>query len=168
MSIYDSLGFAPELIAKLRYQPVEVALLAILRPELEPRGIKVHANVPGRPRIPFVLVRKLTFPGNWKGDPRGLVNKSQVAIHVYTQNPDGDLKGVVLGEIVSSILQDASDNHWSDPLFGAITKIEMKNEPTRQSDWATSSGPVQYADLPEGAWRYEAHYEITTRPAAVL
>jgi hypothetical protein len=39
----------------------------------------------------------------------------------------------------------------------------MDTEPTRQSDWATSSGPVQYADLPSGFYRYQTNYTVKMR-----
>lgn len=164
MGLYDNLGFPPELVARIRYDPMEDIFLKILRPHLQPT-IKVHARIPDRPVLPFVLVRKISSMGDWTGDPRGLVNRARVSVHCYTQDPDGDLKGAVLGEIAASILAEASRDHWSDPMLGTVAKIEMISEPTRQSDWATSSGPVQYADLPAGAWRYEAHYTAIVRPA---
>lgn len=165
MGLYDDLGFAPELLARVRYDPMEDVFLSILRPILQPAGIKVHARVPPRPELPFVLVRKISSMGDWKGDPRGLVNRARMAVHCYTQDPNGDIKGAILGEIVGSILADASNDHWSSLTLGNVAKIEMTSEPTRQTDWATSSGPVQYADLPAGAWRYEAHYTAQVRPA---
>lgn len=144
---------------------MEDVLLAILKPALEPNGIKVHAIVPDAPALPFVVVRRLSSMGNWRGDPRGLYDCARVAVHIFAEDPNGEMKCTALGEIISVILRDAVADHWSSEELGVyVNKIEMTSEPIRMADWATSSGPVQYADLPTGTWRYEAHYSVWTRP----
>ncbi len=49
------------------------------------------------------------------------------------------------------------------PGRGHLTRVQMTSAPRRVTDWATATGPVQYADLPTGVWRYETQYRIGIR-----
>lgn len=140
--------------------PVEDIILAVLRSGLPDTDI--FSYVPAHPPSHFILVRRLAGLGEWDGDQR-FTDEGRFAIQTYTQDPDGDWKGAVLSEAVRVVLRNASLSHWRDPELGSVIEIRLIQEPSRVTDWATSAGPVQYADLPTGYWRYESSYSIKTR-----
>ena len=168
MGAFDALEIPSELLNLAQYSPLEDFVIRALAPTLEPHGFAVLALIEDEPTLPFVQVRRLSSWGYWGGDPRGLLDRHRFAIQVFTEDPDGDQKGALYSEIVRAVLQKASDEHWSDPEIGIITNIKMTEAPNRVSDWATSQGPVQYADLPVGTYRYESQYSALTRPPSVL
>lgn len=139
----------------------EDVLLAVLRGVFEPE-IPVHALIEDATQYPFILVRKNHGMGINNGDPR-FFSEGDVSIHTYTGGPDGDQDGGILSEAVRVVLHNAWQNNWHRPDLGSIVRIKMIEEPSRQADWATSSGPVQYADLPNGWYRYETVYNVRVR-----
>lgn len=150
--------------ALIENKPVEDIVLAILREGLP--DIPIYSLIPEATPEHFILVRRLTSLGDWEGDPR-FTDAGRFVVHAYTADPDGDYKGAVLSEAVRVVLRNAGTGtrKWSDPELGSVISISMTSEPSRQTDWATSSGPVQYADLPTGYWRYESLYSIQIRKA---
>jgi hypothetical protein len=44
-----------------------------------------------------------------------------------------------------------------------ISNYRNPDEPTRKADFVDSSGPVQYADLPAGWYRYQARFNLIVR-----
>lgn len=141
--------------------PVEDVLLAILRAGLPDSA--VYSSIPEKTPPHFVLVRRLPGLGEWDGDQRGFVDDGRFAVHAFTQDPDGDWKGAILSEAVRVVLRNAWLNHWNEPDLGSVIRVHMIQEPSRVTDWATSAGPVQYADLPTGYWRYQSTYDIQIR-----
>lgn len=152
----------PESVYQLRQFPaVEDLVLLILRAALP--DVPVYTLVPEKTDLfPFVLVRADYDPGNWKGDHRFL-DRSMIAVHTFTEDPDGDDQGAVLSEAIRVILANFMRNPVKPDGSEAIRKIRMTSRPRRVPDWATSQGPVQYADLPTGAYRYESLYRVTFR-----
>lgn len=144
----------------VEFSPAEDILLAVLRDGLP--DIPVFSLIPSNPPMPFVLVRRYTTFGDWTGDPR-FVDAARFQIEVFTSDPDGDEKGAVLSEAVRVVLRNAWLSHKAIPELGSVIRIDMLDAPTRKADWATSQGPVQYADLPTGYWRYESVYHIEVR-----
>jgi hypothetical protein len=149
-------------LALIENRPVEDMLLAILRKGLP--DIPVVSLIAERPPPAFILIRRMAGMGGWNGDPR-FTDVGRFFVHTYTQDPDGDWKGAVLSEAIRVVLRKAWMEHWSFPELGSVVEINLTNEPSRVTDWATSAGPVQYADLPTGFWRYEAIYSIQIRKA---
>ncbi len=140
--------------------PVEDVLIEVLRAGLP--DVPVVSLIAEDPPHLFVLVRRLHGMGDWRGDPR-FTDSGRFFIHTFTEDPDGDEKGALLSEAVRVVLRDAWLNHANVPGKGSVISIKMLNEPSRVNDWATASGPVQYADLPTGFWRYESIYQINVR-----
>jgi hypothetical protein len=140
--------------------PVEDILLTILRDGLP--DIPVVSLIAEDPPPMFVLVRRLHGMGDWDGDPR-FTDSGRFFIHTFTEDPDGDEKGALLSEAVRVVLRNAWLAHKNVPGRGSVINIKMLSEPSRKTDWATASGPVQYADLPTGFWRYESTYQINVR-----
>lgn len=152
---FAGLDLPASVLDRVRDRPIEDVVLAILRRGLS--DLPSYALIP--PAVPayFVLVRGLPESGEY-GGRRGLFHKIDFAIHVYTEDPDGDEKATLIGDAVVDVMQQAFLEHWEFPQFGSVNKIICSQYPTRETDWATSSGPVQYADLPIGNWRNEARF----------
>lgn len=142
------------------FRPVEDMLLAILREGLP--DVPIFSLIPDIKPPFFIFARRLVPLGGWDGDPR-FIDHARFAVDTLTPDPDGDEKGAVLSEAARVVLRNAWLSHKSYAGIGSVSKITMEQEPTRKSDWANSSGPVQFAQLPSGLWRYEAIYGIEIR-----
>lgn len=154
------MALPPSVLAHVEMSPVEDILLAILRQGLP--DVTICSLIADDPPPFFVLVRRNPGIGNWDGDPR-FIDAGRFVVQTFTQDPDGDYNGAILSEAVRVVLRTAWLEHWSFPGLGSVLEITMHQEPSRRTDWATSVGPVQYADLPTGYWRYETTYEIKIR-----
>lgn len=150
----------PSVLALCELSPVEDILLAILREGLP--DVPVYSLIPEEAPPAFVLARRLHGMGSWDGDPR-FTDSGRFFVHTFTSDPDGDEKGALLSEAVRVVLRNAWLAHKNLPGLGSIISIKMLSEPSRKTDWATASGPVQFADLPTGFWRYESTYDIKIR-----
>ncbi|MCG8926650.1 hypothetical protein [Lentzea sp. CC55] len=147
-------------LALVELTPIEDICLRILREGLPdvPVVSLIADDAPGL----FILVRRLPALGEWRGDPR-FTDQARFSINVFTQDPDGDEKGALVSEAVRVVMRNAWLAHVNYPNLGSVISIRMRGEPSRKPDWATSSGPVQYADLPTGMWRYESTYDLEIR-----
>lgn len=157
----------PETIRQMaEFSPIEDILLPILRAGLP--GISVQSVIEKDQTFPMVLARRSSTASSWTdGDPR-FIDASSVFIFAFCEDPNGDEDAALLSEAVRVVLRDAYRNQVVVPGRGHISALHMVAPPRRVADWATSSGPVQYADLPTGVWRYEAHYDIDFRRAPTL
>lgn len=153
-------GLPDEVKALVELSPVEDVLLAILREGLP--GVAVRSLVSDSQTFPLVLVRRLPQFGNWDGDTR-FTDVADVIVHTFAEDPDGDEDAALLGEAVRVVLRNAWLEHKSVPGRGSIVRIDMISAPRRAPDWASATGPVQYADLPNGVWRYETLYRVEIR-----
>lgn len=111
----------------------------------------------------FVNVRRYPGDGYWSGRQR-LLDDGSVLIEVFTKNPDGDAKGALISEALVNTIIEAGHEHEYYPGLGSIVKAELIEEPIRKTDWVTATGPVQFADLPTGTWRYETRIALKVRP----
>jgi hypothetical protein len=149
----------PSVFALVEMSPVEDVLLDILRQGLP--DVPIQSLIADDPPPFFVLVRRTNGLGDWDGDPR-FIDSGRFVVQTFTQDPDGDYKGAILQEACRVVLRTAWLEHWTTEK-GSVIEITLHQEPSRRTDWATSTGPVQYADLPTGYWRYESTYEIKIR-----
>lgn len=154
----------PDPVADLvEFSPVEDILLPILRDGLGSDKVHVRTliNKNQLDEFPLVLVRRLTKFGRG-GDVR-FVDRTRVAIHTYADGSEGDSDAANLGEACRVVLRNA----WLTQVVvagrGHIAAFETVSGPRRTSDWAPATGPVQYADLPVGVFRYEALYDLEIR-----
>lgn len=110
----------------------------------------------------FIVVRRIPSWGIWSGDDR-FIDAGGLAVHVFAQDPDADEVGAIVSEAARVALRNsARDRDWYEDI-GGLLKVQLVEEPVRRTDWATSSGPVQFADLPAGYQRYEARYSLWVR-----
>lgn len=158
------MGVIPERVrAMAEMPPIEDVILYLLR-EAFP-DVPVHSLVPLRSDLfPFILARGSTAATLWDGDER-FIDSAIVAIHTFTEDPDGDDQGAVLSEAIRIALRDAARRQVRLPGGARLHKVTVHQRPRRVTDWATSTGPVQYADLPAGTYRYETTYRVWIRRA---
>ena len=167
---YYDVGLPASIMDEIKFSPMEDVALAILRRALP--DVLILSLIPDDvPHVPitdedaefFILTRRAYQWGEWAGDQRGFMDSGGIEIHVYTRDPDGDLKGALISEAVRSIFERAAREKWRIDEQTTVHSIQMIIEPVRKADWATSQGPVQYADLPQGSWRYITTYQVKTR-----
>lgn len=169
-NLASSVGLPASVVKSVQHTPVDDIALAIIR--------EAHPDIPVFSKIPFksspeemesdalVVVRHITGLGLWEGR-EGLLNSGALAIHVFSRDPDGELKGALVSEAIRNTLLTAARNNWYRPGLGALSRARVDEEPSRQTDWAPSQGPVQYADLPTGFWRHESRYMFWVRPPSI-
>lgn len=165
---YYDLGLPASIMAEIQYDPMEDVATAILQedlPDLPLVTLIPDENIDGVSDDYdfFVLVRRAYQWGEWAGDTRGFMDSGGIEVHVYTQDPDGDIKGALISEAIRAVFARASREKRRITDRVHIHEIQMIIEPVRKADWATSQGPVQYADLPESGWRYLTTYQFKTR-----
>ncbi|MEU5403715.1 hypothetical protein ABZ348_30990 [Streptomyces sp. NPDC005963] len=153
-------GLPPEIRALAELSPVEDLLLAVLREGLP--GISVQTLIEKDQSFPFVLVRRDPGFGSWGGDTR-FTDPARIAVQTLCVDPDGDEDAAILAEAVRVVLREAWLRQRVYPGRGHITRVDLASAPRRATDWATATGPVQYADLPTGVWRYETQYDVQIR-----
>ncbi|AKY03324.1 hypothetical protein FDI80_gp14 [Streptomyces phage Aaronocolus] len=153
-------GLPPEIKAMAELSPVEDLLLAVLRDGLP--GIQVKTLISADQTFPLVLARRNPSFGSWDGDTR-FTDSAQISVQCFCEDPNGDEDAAILSEAVRVVLRDAWLSQMVVPGRGHFIDVQMTSAPRRVTDWATASGPVQYADLPTGVWRYETVYQIAIR-----
>lgn len=156
-------GLPDAIKAIAEFAPVEDLMLAVLRDKLP--GITVQSQVEDVQTFPFVLVRRSSTMGLYAGDSR-FTDWAEVIVSCLCLDPNGDEDAAILSEAVRVVLRDAAVERQVYPGLGYITEVTLAASPRRAPDWATATGPVQYADLPTGTWRYEARYEIEIRKSS--
>ena len=163
MSDLSILGLPAEITGRVELHPIEHIMLRCLREAL-PES-RIYSMIPFDQVALgdyFILVRRLPGWGTWDGDDR-FVDFAGVGIHVFAKDPNADTKAAVISEAVRVAIRDATKARAYYPGLGGLVKVRMDEEPVRRTDWATSSGPVQFADLPAGYQRYEARYSVWIR-----
>lgn len=89
-----------------------------------------------------------------------------VEVNAICDGLDAEADCSALQESVRHCFLDAHRNQIVVPNAGVINQVTTPTLATRQTDWASASGPVQYAKLPHGASRFEARYRMIIRPTS--
>lgn len=100
--------------------------------------------------------------GNVVSDDRYL-HPVIISVSTITDGVDADEMGEELQEAVRIALRQAHLNQVVVPNGGSISQITNASMPVRVSDYATSTGIVQYAGLPAGQVRYESIWRLILR-----
>jgi len=87
-----------------------------------------------------------------------------ISVSAICDGPDADREASDLIEACRLALRQAQMEQWVIPGAGHIALIDNSTPATRVTDWATSTGVVQYASLPQGMVRYEAIFRLLVRP----
>lgn len=154
-------SLSPDVLDLVEFEPIEDFFLPVLRDGLGP-SVTVGATIPQDTPFPFVLARRLPGSFEFSSDGRFLEG-GLLLINTFTVGIDGDADGARLQEAVRVVLRNAWLNRVIVPGVGHLYGIRRVAEPHRSPDWATSVGPVQYADLPSDTWRYESSYAFGLR-----
>lgn len=151
----------PDSVLQLADQAAaEDIALAIFRAGLP--EVEVVSAIRSDQEFPVLLVRRLPSFAGFEGDIRFL-ESMDLAVHAITTGVDADQDAWILSKAAGVVLRDSWLDGWSDPNLGSLSKVEVISAPRRVPDWATSLGPVQYADLPSNGIRYESRYHLVVR-----
>ena len=164
MDSFRSLPLPPSIIAKAEMSPVEDLILAIMRDDLPDLPVFSLVLYDQRDLEFFATFRRVPLLGQWNGDPR-FIDSALLSVQVFCKDPNADDKAAVISEAIRVTFRDAALKQVVYPEIGHLVKARMTAEPTRRPDWASATGPVQYADLPVGYYRYESQYTIKIRRA---
>lgn len=147
----------------VEFAPAEDLFLKILRdgmPDI-PFVTLINQHQP----FPCVLVRRAPDLIGWQGDPR-FIDSAAILIHTFTNGDNADQDGALLSEAVRVTIRNGINKVV--PGMGHLVRADLHASPRRVTDWGTATGPVQYADLPQGVTRYESIYTVLIkRPAQV-
>ena len=150
----------PEVFSLVEFTPLEDLALTALRAQFTEVPVQsLYAK--GQP-FPMILVRRGDDWGRPNNDTR-FVQNGQLKVDTLCSGLNADEDAALLGEAVRVALMRSVNVVF--PGIGHITNVDPIDLPRRVPDWATATGPVQYANLPEGVVRYEANYEVIFRRA---
>ena len=149
-SVLDRVAFFP-------YEDILAAMFQRAFPEL-----RFETYVSEVLTYPLITGARFTPQGGWSGDPR-FIDSGPVRINVFCAGPDADVEAFLISEAIRVVMLEASLERWNFPGLGSIVNITMSTEPADVNDWATATGIVQFADLPEGVIRFETVYQMTIR-----
>lgn len=148
--------------------PITDICLEVLRKRLP--GFPFFTKIPFKqtpaeisPFYTFAIVRPDDGLGFWNGI-ENILDNGGITIQVFTHDPDGELKGILVSNAIKLSLFAEKRDRTFFPGLGGICGVTMTQEPIRRADWATATGPVQYADLPTGYWRHESKFDVFVRP----
>ena len=149
-SVLDRVAFFP-------YEDILAAMFKRAFPEL-----RFETYVSEVLTYPLITGARFTPQGGWSGDPR-FIDSGPVRINVFCEGPDADVEAFLISEAIRVMMLEASLERWNFPGLGSIVNITMSVEPADVNDWATATGIVQFADLPENVIRFETVYQLTIR-----
>lgn len=144
--------------------PVDL-IMTILEP-LKAKGVHIYPAFEDNMILPAVIPL-LSRRSGQAGFAAASVVHTRVALlelNTITDGPDADELADQLQEAARKLILEAWLNQTEVPGAGVINRIDNSTMATAVSDWQTSSGVVQYANLPNGAQRFEAVYRLLLRP----
>jgi len=157
----------PGSIRKLVEQPpAEDIALRVLREAMP--DVPIRSRIPAEPELwptkegLLIVCRRGSSYGTWGGETR-FVNHAGIEVQVFAYGPDAEERAALAHEACRVAFRDAMIRQDYYPGLGSISWHYMQEEPRRKADWATATGPVQYADLPSGWERYEARHQLFIR-----
>jgi hypothetical protein len=147
---------------------VDDLLIGVLAQFFEGQGIHIGTLYSEEIEPPMILARAERRSGGMADaihDDR-YMHPALVSISTITSGVDADQIGEELQEAVRIALRQAQLDQTVVPNGGSISRITNSSLPSRVSDYATSTGIVQYASLPQGWVRWESVWRIVVRPPA--
>jgi hypothetical protein len=141
-------------------------LLTLLQDFFEGQGIHIGTLYSEEIDPPMILARAERRSGGIAdnvSDERFL-HPVLVSISTITSGVDADQIAEELQEAVRICLRQAQINQTVIPNGGVINRIANSSSPSRVSDYATSTGIVQYQGLPTGWVRFESIWRLILRP----
>jgi hypothetical protein len=141
-------------------------LLHILQDFFAGQGIHIGTLFTDELKPPMIIARAERRSGTIAdvvGDDRYL-HPAIISISTITSGVDADEVAEELQEACRLALREAQQKQTVYPNGGSIARITNASLPVRVSDYATSTGIVQYASLPTGHVRYESIWRLILRP----
>lgn len=141
-------------------------MLGILRPFFAGEDVYIGSLYASGLEPPVIIVRRERRSGAQAAhvDDDRHIQAALVSIQTITAGVDADELGEELQEACRIAIRQAVINQTVVPGAGHITRIDNAILPSRVSDWATSTGVVQYSSLPKGWVRYESVYRLIISP----
>ena len=144
--------------------------VGLLRPWFARTGVDIRVgtlipeNLDGK--LPFVLVRSDRRTGRESRTSRDerFLRTALLTVEVFTNGLNAEDDGYDIEESARLCLWDAWRRQVVVPDGGVISSIVASTDIARVSDYATSTGVVQYASLPKNTVRHEAVYQVMVRP----
>jgi hypothetical protein len=140
-------------------------LLKILQDFFEGQSVHIGTLYSEEIEPPMILARAERRSGGIAdnvGDERFL-HPVLVSVSTIASGIDADEIAEELQEAVRICLHQAQINQTVVPNGGVINRIANASSPSRVSDYATSTGIVQYASLPAGWVRFESIWRLILR-----
>lgn len=150
------------------FGPVDDLIRGIFLRFFEGKGVGVHTEFQPNYKAPYVVGRRERRSGlasQTPGDERVAI-PAVVLVNTVTGGPDADEQNDYLQEATRLALFQARSEQIVIPGCGVINDITNAVPAARVNDWATSTGVVQYASMPNDLVRYEAIYRLIIRPPA--
>lgn len=141
-------------------------LMAIFREFFAGQDIRVGTLYTEDMPTPALIARRERRSGNGEArsaDDRWL-EPAIVSVNTLTSGLEAERDGAALQEMCRIALRQSQLAQKAYPGLGHISAIENSTAASRVSDWATSTGVVQYATLPKGVVRYESVFRLLIRP----
>jgi hypothetical protein len=155
------MALLPESIrGKSEFPLAEDFALAVLRKRLP--EVRTQSQIEDDQQAPFILVRRSPELQAWRGHSR-FVDVVSLDVECFTEGPDADEDAGLLAEAVRVAFRDAWLENDVYPGLGNLAYHRMTISPHYAPDWATATGPVQYADLPTGFVRYQSTHRLDIR-----
>lgn len=141
-------------------------MLGVLRKFFFGQGVEIGTLYSEDITPPFIMVRRERRSGTvmTKTDDDRFLQPSIVAVNTITDGIDADEVAEELHEAIRYAIRKAQQDQVVIPNGGCIAQLENSTTASRVSDWATSTGVVQYASMPKHWVRYEAIYRVLVRP----
>lgn len=148
------------------FGPPNKLVLAIMRSFFAGQDIHIGSLFTETMPTPAIITRHERRSGTISHDPADsrYLKPVIVSINTVTSGLEAEAEGEQLQEMCRVALVQAQLNQVTFPGLGHISNIENSTVGSRVSDWATSTGIVQYATLPKGAVRYESIFRLIIRP----
>lgn len=148
------------------FGPVDRLLFDLFNQAFEGLGVEVVTRFSEKLHPPMVLARNEKRSGSAflrDGDPRFL-KPELITLNTFGEGVNADKEAEQLQEACRIALMEAWQEQRYFPGAGTISSLEVTSVASRVSDFATSTGVVQYASLPVGWERYESVWRLQLRP----
>lgn len=145
---------------------VDDLMLGLFRQFFDGQDIHIGSLYASELPTPTIIVRRERRSGTASvdSDDDRYLKPAIVSVNTITDGPNADELGEQLQEACRIAIREAQLNQRVIPGCGYISEITNSIDPSRVSDWATSSGVVQYSALPKGLARWESVYRLLIRP----
>lgn len=136
--------------------------------EVDGRPITIGSRIPAdmSDSIPFIMVRaeKRSGKETTRSNDERFLRASQLSIETFTSGVNAENDGYDIQESCRLAIWNAWSEQIVVPDAGSIASVIRTSGAALVSDYATSTGVVQYASLPKAAARTEASFELMIRP----